>query len=529
MAVTAQNIPVVDLRDWHEGGAARAAFVRAVGESLAEIGFFAVTHHGVPDALTHARVRGVARVLPPARRRSRRATTTRRRRAQRGFTGFGTEHAKDSHGARPQGVLAGRPPRRARRSPACTGCSARTSGPPRCPTSRPTLVELYRHLDDLGGILLEACAAYLGEPAGRFRDMTHRQRHDRARPLLPAGRRATSRPAPCARAAHEDINLITLLSGATAEGLELLRRDGTWMPVHTGFDTIVVDAGDMLQNVTNGLYKSTTHRVVNPGDAASERFSMPCFIHARVDVDLSPLPIVRRAHRRHRDVPAHHRRRVPRAAAPGNRPRLARHNVRRATSTPTRPITGYPRAHAQPPPRRPVWPGLPARARAEPRGLRERPLAGRLVDQLPARDGEPHRGGPDVRARDLARRRRHLAAGCARTRSATAARTIRTTCSSSSGALFATTFDGLKVDARRLHVRPTPPGMTFVSTVAQGPDGALYYGAADGTTRRTPATPRSTSSDRRRRDVAGVVDARHHQRLVAVARGRAVGSEPAST
>ena len=46
----------------------------------------------------------------------------------------------------------------------------------------------------------------------------------------------------------------------------------------------------MLQNVTNGLYKSTTHRVVNPGDASSERFSIPCFIHARLDVDLSPLP-----------------------------------------------------------------------------------------------------------------------------------------------------------------------------------------------------------------------------------------------
>ena len=61
-------------------------------------------------------------------------------------------------------------------------------------------------------------------------------------------------------AAHEDINLITLLSGATAEGLELLRRDGSWMPVHTGFDTIVVDSADMLQNLTNGLYRSTTHR-----------------------------------------------------------------------------------------------------------------------------------------------------------------------------------------------------------------------------------------------------------------------------
>ena len=68
-----------------------------------------------------------------------------------------------------------------------------------------------------------------------------------------------------------------------------MRRDGTWMPVHTGFDTIVVDAGDMLQNLTNGLYKSTTHRVVNPADATSERFSMPCFIHPRADADLTPL------------------------------------------------------------------------------------------------------------------------------------------------------------------------------------------------------------------------------------------------
>ena len=71
---------------------------------------------------------------------------------------------------------------------------------------------------------------------------------------------------------------------------DLLRRDGSWMPVHGGLDTIVVDAGDMLQNVTNGLYKSTTHRVVNPRDSSSERFSMPCFVHPRRDVDLTPLP-----------------------------------------------------------------------------------------------------------------------------------------------------------------------------------------------------------------------------------------------
>ena len=61
------------------------------------------------------------------------------------------------------------------------------------------------------------------------------------------------------------------------------------MPVHVSFDHIVVDSGDMLQNVTNGLYKSTTHRVVNPRDASSDRYSMPCFIHPRREVDLTPM------------------------------------------------------------------------------------------------------------------------------------------------------------------------------------------------------------------------------------------------
>ncbi|HEY5946998.1 MAG TPA: 2OG-Fe(II) oxygenase family protein, partial [Kofleriaceae bacterium] len=129
----------------------------------------------------------------------------------------------------------------------------------------------------------------IDEPADRFADMA-KDSDTIVRVLYypPVGKDVA--PGAVRSAAHEDINLITLLSGATADGLELLRRDGTWMPVHTGFDTIVVDAGDMLQNVTNGLYKSTTHRVVNPADAGSERFSIPCFIHARLDVDLSPLP-----------------------------------------------------------------------------------------------------------------------------------------------------------------------------------------------------------------------------------------------
>jgi isopenicillin N synthase-like dioxygenase len=91
-------------------------------------------------------------------------------------------------------------------------------------------------------------------------------------------------------AAHEDINLITLLCEATAGGLELLTRSGEWVPVRTGPGEIVVDSGDMLQNLTNGLLRSTTHRVGNPDDSRARRFSMPYFVHPRAEVDLSPLP-----------------------------------------------------------------------------------------------------------------------------------------------------------------------------------------------------------------------------------------------
>ena len=280
--MTSQNIPVVDLGDWHEGGAARQRFVRTVGESLTAIGFFAVRNHGVPDALldsSYAEARRFFHQPPATKARYHDAA----KKGQRGYTGMGKEHAKDAQAADLKEFWqVGRP-----------GWSDPEYGdnvwPAEVPEFGPTFIDLYHRLDGLGTILLQACAAYIDEPADRFAEMAHGS--DTIVRVLyypPVGKDV---PAGAVRsAAHEDINLITLLSGATAEGLELLRRDGTWMSVHTGFDTIVVDSGDMLQNVTNGLYKSTTHRVVNPSDGGSERFSIPCFIHARGGVDLSPLP-----------------------------------------------------------------------------------------------------------------------------------------------------------------------------------------------------------------------------------------------
>ena len=75
-------------------------------------------------------------------------------------------------------------------------------------------------------------------------------------------------------------------STATADGLEVMDHDGSWIQVQGDQDAIIVDSGDMLQNLTNGLFKSTTHRVVNPKDSNTRRYSMPMFVHPRNEIDL---------------------------------------------------------------------------------------------------------------------------------------------------------------------------------------------------------------------------------------------------
>jgi isopenicillin N synthase-like dioxygenase len=94
-------------------------------------------------------------------------------------------------------------------------------------------------------------------------------------------------------AAHEDINLITVMVGATSSGLELLDRDGKWLPVMCNEKQLVVDSGDMLSRITNDVIPATTHRVVNPDDASKNRYSMPFFTHPNPDTVLSCIPSCR--------------------------------------------------------------------------------------------------------------------------------------------------------------------------------------------------------------------------------------------
>ena len=93
-------------------------------------------------------------------------------------------------------------------------------------------------------------------------------------------------------AAHGDINTITLLLGAEEAGLELLTKQGEWLPIPATKGALVINVGDMLERQTNGRLRSTTHRVVNPrGEAARRsRYSMPFFLHFRPDFLIEPLP-----------------------------------------------------------------------------------------------------------------------------------------------------------------------------------------------------------------------------------------------
>ncbi|MFM1932546.1 MAG: hypothetical protein RL226_1849, partial [Bacteroidota bacterium] len=90
---------------------------------------------------------------------------------------------------------------------------------------------------------------------------------------------------------HEDINLITLLIGASAEGLQVLNKQGEWVNVTALPDHIVVNVGDMLQRLTNNKLKSTTHRVINPPREKwnTPRYSIPFFLHPRSEMRLDCL------------------------------------------------------------------------------------------------------------------------------------------------------------------------------------------------------------------------------------------------
>jgi isopenicillin N synthase-like dioxygenase len=213
----------------------------------------------------------------------------------RGYTPFGTEHAKDH--AVPdlkEFYSVGReaaPERDGELDPEHYPPNVWPAAPA---TLREVFSALYSSLDGAGQQLLAALEPALQLPAGWFAtrcvagNSVLRVIH-----YPPVG--AGVAPGAVRSASHEDINLLTLLVAARGGGLQLLDRDGTWLPVETEPRNLIVDSGDMLARLTNGVIPATTHRVVNPGGefaniANASRYSMPFFLHPTNATSLAALP-----------------------------------------------------------------------------------------------------------------------------------------------------------------------------------------------------------------------------------------------
>ena len=310
--MTAQTLPVLNLRDFIEGQAdspskkgsnkkaeeRSQAFVEAFGSALSDLGFFALINHGVEQRIIDAAY-GAAEAffaLPEAVKLKYEIAELK---GQRGFTQFGKEHAKDS-------------PAPDLKEFWHLGRSHPTAHPTRYPDNiwprevpqfQPVMATLFQQLETCAHYLMQACAQYLQQPQNFFTEqIAEGQTILRVIHYPPISENAT--PESLRAAPHEDINLITLLCEATTPGLELLKPDGEWLPIHTDPGVIIVDTGDMLQSLSNGLLRSTTHRVVNQSVNQSvnltlnqkidqarsgRRFSMPFFVHPRPDFDLTPL------------------------------------------------------------------------------------------------------------------------------------------------------------------------------------------------------------------------------------------------
>ena len=278
-----KRVPELSLRDFTGDGPARAGFSEALMRGLQDYGFIVLKDHGVPTELL-GRAYGLAEAvfaLPEDLKRRYAA-------GQRGYTPFGTEHARDSrHPDLKEFWQIGREP-----PPPGAGTDEDLPSnvwPAELPDFRGTFLTLFDSLDATGRTLLRALAPKLGLPESYFDPLV---RHGTSILRVLHYPPVADDVAPgCVRsAAHEDINFMTIMVAAKGAGLELLDRDGCWLPVETDPTNLIVDSGDMLQRLTNGLIPATTHRVVNPAGPNVSRYSMPFFMHPSSSVLLDVLP-----------------------------------------------------------------------------------------------------------------------------------------------------------------------------------------------------------------------------------------------
>ncbi len=277
------EVPLVSLADQARDP---EGFAAALGGSFERFGFAMVSDHGIPQDLID-RAWAMTKAFFDLPEEVKRSYFVAGGGGARGYTPFKTEIAKGAtHVDLKEFWHIGRELAAGHRF---SELMAPNIWPDQPEGFRETFIELFAAFDTAGDRLLSAIAVHLGLAPDWF-DHAVKDGNSVLRLLhYPP----VTEDAPNVRAgAHEDINLITLLLGAEEAGLELLDKDGEWLPVKPPEDAMVVNVGDMLQRLTNHVLPSTTHRVVNPPveRRGHSRYSMPFFLHPAPDFLIKALP-----------------------------------------------------------------------------------------------------------------------------------------------------------------------------------------------------------------------------------------------
>ena len=286
------NIPRLDLNDYLSGTPEqKKKFSDEIGSAFNETGFVTITNHGLDKNLIttlYQEVQNFFTLTEEAKLKYEKVELA----GQRGYTSKGREKAKDA------------------KTPDLKefwqtgqyvedGDIIKEEYPDNVlieeyPEFNAVTKETYQKLEKAGKHILNAISVYLGLPENFFEEKVHNGNSIlRGIHYFPI-ENPDALPADAVRAgAHEDINLITLLIGASADGLEVLTREGEWFAIKAQGEDIVVNVGDMLQRLTNNKLRSTTHRVVNPQREMmkSSRYSVPFFLHPKSDMYLNCLDL----------------------------------------------------------------------------------------------------------------------------------------------------------------------------------------------------------------------------------------------
>lgn len=281
------QLPELDMRAYGQGPGGRRSLAQALQGAFSSVGFASLCHHGIGPELTEPAfeaVRAFFALPDPIKHTYHQAGGA----GARGYTPFGIERAKDARvpDLKEFWHVGRELPAHAEPRPELLP----NLWPAEVPEFRPALLNLYRALEQLGNHVLAALALSLELPEDYFTAYASlgnsilRALHY---PPLPEAHTEAVRSA-----AHEDINLITLLVAADEPGLQIRTLDGRWLALETEPGAILCNVGDMLQRHTNHRFVSTTHRVVNPkGTAAGRsRYSLPFFLHPEGDMPLASLP-----------------------------------------------------------------------------------------------------------------------------------------------------------------------------------------------------------------------------------------------